>query len=323
MIPGFQSVKLKCAMAYRIKNSARLLEAGSRIYKEQVRHLYRDIENAPNDPDEALHEVRKRLKKIRALLKLYRYLRPVAREENRFFRDLGRRLSDLRDAKAKLELLYALERESGKDPGASGLRPVREKLEVLHREQTADGRRILKALEETWRAIRKFEQEQAPWESPAEDDMALLTSGLKRYYKRNQKAHRACFSKGKPNPEADFHDYRKQAKTLYLQLQILENGWPKIMKAYRIEWQRQATLLGDDHDITIMQDLLAERNFRESLEPRNLFEFTAGMDSHRRDLRIRARTLGNLLLIDSPKIAARRIQTYWSHRRKAPNKALA
>ena len=101
------------------------LRPGKRPAKEAIRAAYGRIEDAmeqladhDREPASAVHEARKDLKKLRSLLRLARPAlgSELYRRENERFRDLGRALSETRDAEVKLQTLAGL-RDAGFAPG--------------------------------------------------------------------------------------------------------------------------------------------------------------------------------------------------------------
>src|SRR2546430_1303607 len=87
-----------------------LVGALARVARGRIRHALGQLDDG-HDPDKAVHEARKDMKKLRALVRL---MRPelggkAYRRENARFREVARSLSGVRDAKAMLEALDALE----------------------------------------------------------------------------------------------------------------------------------------------------------------------------------------------------------------------
>ena len=109
-------------MAYRLKNKESISTEIKRIACEQtdkaIENLTTEIRiasdnntdwsadtNIVEERQEAIHDVRKRIKKIRAVIRLVRddLGKEIYQQENHCFRDAGRRLSEVRDAQVLLE----------------------------------------------------------------------------------------------------------------------------------------------------------------------------------------------------------------------------
>src|SRR5262249_34360662 len=97
-------------MAYRCKIEEPLAKGIRRIAREQVQRAAQRLAQADDGPA-AIHDVRKHLKRVRALLRL---VRPVLgdtafRRENARFREIGLLLAGARDLDVLKETVAALE----------------------------------------------------------------------------------------------------------------------------------------------------------------------------------------------------------------------
>src|SRR5271157_5353894 len=89
--------------------------------------------------DEAIHEARKSVKKIRAALRLVEDDLPVLfNRENRRLRDAGRKLATFRDAAASIEIFDKVIAGPGNRAGKAALGSIRRVLQ-LHKRETARG----------------------------------------------------------------------------------------------------------------------------------------------------------------------------------------
>ena len=90
-------------MQYRLAKDEPLGRGLRRIAGEQLDAAVADLETCRPDPQEAVHDARKRLKKVRAVLRLARGEVDQAfyTLENARFRDVGRALAPFRDAHAR------------------------------------------------------------------------------------------------------------------------------------------------------------------------------------------------------------------------------
>src|SRR5919106_3312410 len=97
--------------AYRLRRKespiAGIRRVGEGRADDALDQLHDGVER---NPDAAVHEARKDLKKLRSVLRLVRHEvgDDLYRRENARFRDAGRALSGARDAQVKLETLAAL-----------------------------------------------------------------------------------------------------------------------------------------------------------------------------------------------------------------------
>ena len=99
-------------MAYRLGGDETIIDGLVRIALEQIDRSLEELADPQWPRCEAVHEVRKRCKKIRGLLRLARTAWPdVYRAENAWFRDASRGLASVRQADATLLALESLRRD--------------------------------------------------------------------------------------------------------------------------------------------------------------------------------------------------------------------
>ena len=100
-------------VAYRLKLGEPVPGGIQRIVREEIEAAARHLSGkGAAGRDEAIHEARKNVKKIRGVLRLMRpELGEIYGLENTFFRDVGRQLSQFRDAGATVETFDALRKK--------------------------------------------------------------------------------------------------------------------------------------------------------------------------------------------------------------------
>jgi CHAD domain-containing protein len=203
-----------------------LLECGEapqtglrRIVLEKIDESIALLTNSGFDPEIAVHDVRKNVKRIRAALRLARFGMDEAdyRRENGRFRDLGRRLAAAREAAA---LAGTLERilQAGGLPDAEIDRLSRIVLGRMDKDQAAalDPGRVLIA--ELAAGFRAAADQVTAFELPV-SRKDFIRSGL---VDTMEKA-RAGFDEASSIPESaeTFHEWRKQVKYLWHQFELL------------------------------------------------------------------------------------------------------
>src|ERR1041384_7679047 len=105
-------------MAYRLTRGESVPEGVKRIAAEELDSALQTLRNASGD--EGVHEVRKCLKKVRGLLRLVRpAMGDMYRPENERLRDIGLKLSPVRDAAALIE---AVDELKDRRPAVSAIR---------------------------------------------------------------------------------------------------------------------------------------------------------------------------------------------------------
>jgi CHAD domain-containing protein len=272
--------------AFRLKQGEPVPEGIARMARGRIDHA---IEALTDASEEGVHDARKDMKKLRALLRLVRgeIGDKVFRRESACFRDAGRELSGVRDADVMLATLADLEERYGADTGA-----IRQELEA-HRLRTAGGGRKQAAKVAT-AMLKEARGRVADW--PLErDGFEVLEDGLRRTYRRGRRDWRAAARD--PSTE-NLHEWRKRAKDLWYHCTILQESWKPVMSALADEAHELSDRLGDDHDLAVLLAFGAD-----SLEPL--------IARRREELQEEAFAYGPRLYADKPKVFVRRIE-HWS-----------
>jgi CHAD domain-containing protein len=279
--------------------------------ERELRRLARDrvdlalVQSELEDPDEAVHEVRKRTKELRALLRLVRETTPeLYRRENPAFRDLARPLSDTRDAAVMVEAFDGLLAAFADEVTPAALDVVRDALDA--RRDAASRvvqQRVLEAARED---LREGRERIDRWQLDG-DGFEVLAGGFRRSYRRAREA----MAEAVDDPStATWHEWRKRAKDHRYHLELLQPAWKPVIKAQRKELHRLTEVLGDDHDLAVLRELLhAEPDELGGVATVEVA--TALLDRRRAELQREAALLGRRVFVDSPKALTTRVAAAW------------
>ena len=294
-------------MSYRLQFDEPLERNLSRIAIEQLDRASAELQGQAGDRAEAVHQLRKRCKKIRGLLRLFRdSLDETYSQENAWFRDLARRFSGARDAEAMLECLDKLCNSFEEDLESDAFATVRDALAKRKSELKEDADlpdRIAAAIAELQDARGRV----LGWRLD-NDGFAAVEGGLLRTYRRARKAMRAAFAE--PSPER-FHEWRKRVKYHWYHLRLLRDIWPAPMKALAAETKQLADLLGDDHDLAVLQDTLQAEEPGDRDEIATLLSLA---QKRQEQLKAAAQTQGWRLFNGKPKELRGRLHACWQAR---------
>jgi CHAD domain-containing protein len=257
--------------------------------------------------DKAVHEARKSFKKARAVLRLVRPVigRKTYRAENTCFRDAGRPLTEVRDAKVLVETLDKF----AELKAHVGDRPFGEVREALEANLQAVRRRVLDegcASAVVAEAVREARGRVKGW-TDVPNRWSSVGKGLEGAYRRAREASEGAAAD--PTVEK-LHEWRKQAKYLRYQLQILRPLWPERMEELVDEADRMGELLGGDHDLAVLRQALGDAPWRLA-EAGDVGVMQALIDRRRCELQQEALGLGERFFQDSPGDFARRLKRYW------------
>lgn len=300
-------------MAYRFKPQKNVEQELRRITRQQLERASAELTGHELDPPKAVHQARKRLKKLRSLLRLVRpdLDREVYKRWNRRFRDLGRSLAGARDADVLLQTLDELEETMRVNAAAPDLSVLRRELAAPSGQEAGNDSRDLRtrmgAVAEDLRAAR---EEIIHLSIDGKRFEETLGAGLQRTHARGRKALRkTCESP----TDAHFHEWRKRVKDHWYHSRLLMDVWPSLMKPYAKEMKRLSNLLGDDHDLAVFRERL--RELPEDTLPEPIAAALHRSIEHRHNmLRSEAYRVGYRVYAEKSKRLRKRIESWWEIR---------
>jgi CHAD domain len=178
--------------------------------------------------EEAVHETRKALKRLRALMRLLEGeigSRQAARERA-VLRDAAARLAGARDAEVMVSTLDALVRRHPRKLGRR--RGLIELRKHLQRERRAAARRLgeeAATREQVAEELSSLRARVARWKLPDRPAGKLVAPGLEHIYRAGRTGRRSA-ARGKAGPKA-LHRWRKHVKDLRYALEVLDVRDPR------------------------------------------------------------------------------------------------
>lgn len=252
------------------------------VAKEQLDRALTAIDDDAVDPHEALHEARKRCKKVRALVRLVRDGAPETYDAvNTELRDTARLVSAERDAAAFVETHDALVREFGEEALAP-YAVVRDHL-VAHRDGAVLDR-IRATLPEVRERLATVRWNVDGWELPSGDAVETLRAGYGRTYGRA----RARWQEAVDDPTSEaWHEWRKRVKYHRYHVDLLQEAWAGVLAEREEQLHDLTDLLGDDHDAAELRSALVDEAVVD-LDQDLLTGYVGLLDVHRTGLQHRA-----------------------------------
>jgi len=292
--------------AFRLNDAERPADGLRRIARGQIDGALDGLGDARGgDPSEAVHEARKGFKRLRATVRLARddLGDDVYRRENAAFRDVGRQLSGVRDAKVMVETLDGLvERYADELPARpfAGLRAalVREQ-EAAHEEL----RRDAATLRDVRAELEDARARVAVWPLSEDAGHEVLAPGYRRIYRRGRKAQRAAAA---DTTVESLHDLRKRVKDLRYASQVVGPVAPQGVRKLAKRANTLADVIGDDHDLAVLREAAAER--AATLEGDELERLGELVDRGRAQLRRKALKRAKKLYAPKPREVARLVE---------------
>lgn len=292
-------------MGYCIESNESITTGIKRIAGEQTDEALTGLYNHENQ-HETIHKVRKHLKKLRAVMSLVRHElgEAVYKDQNVFYRDLGRQLEALRDVTSLLETVALLQNRFQDFVKPETFLPVKQ---FLLEEQTALKSKYLENTNLIETIIRELEQssgrlEHLPIKSECWDK---VLSSVKFVYEHGYQVFHNILKK--PTSES-VHEWRKQVKHLWYHHRLLRNAWPTIMNSFRHEAKILGDVLGDYHDLTLLKTKMISI---QTHLPTDTIQIIDALASKEQEILLeKAYLQGDRLYAEKPKAFERRLKHY-------------
>lgn len=291
-------------MSYSLRPGDRTVTDGvRRIARVQAAKALAEIEDPARDDVETIHQVRKRCKKLRGLLRLLRPVFEDYKRENAAVRDAARSLSGIRDASSMIEafdrVTVSLAGEL-KSVDIAGLR--KHLLAARDAIDTAETARRLAEVADTLTAFRK---RAAGWSFGC-DGVGALSGGLEAVYRDGRDAlHRYAES----TSAEDLHEWRKPVKYHGYHARLLCRVWPEMMVPHARIVSGLGDILGDHHDLHMFTMHMDDGPLDIS---RSEYKRLRALVSARQNaIESQASAIGKRLYAEPPRALAERWTAWW------------
>ena len=280
-------------VAFQLRKDETLAHGLERLVRRELRDAIDQL--AGMDVSEAaVHEARKSIKKVRAILLL------VGDEIDangalKQLRQAGRVLAPLRDAEA---LVLTASELCGRQPlSATTCSALRDQLST-RQSRLVGSRRSRRLNKQAADVLKKAHQSARRWRWRKVRVSALLDE-LRRNYKKARRTMRKA--RVRPGAEA-FHTWRKRVKSLWYALRLLPRHSPSINR-HLGELEHLETWLGEDQNLAVLRSRLSN-----GLELPGLARVLLLAEQRQRTLRRRALTVGAREFKDTSKVFTQRVE---------------
>ena len=324
-------------MSYRLKFDEPVHKGWRRIVGEQIEAALALLETG-TDVDAAIHETRKSMKRVRALLKLLRPgLSPSDyKREKKRYADIGRLLSGVRDravlaatatalsqqttgkARAAAQVLAkqagsaaaagdAGEREldaaGGTDAVDAGIKAVL--LDAAAHDTSDQVKAAIAALKQAAKSLKKLRLKSRGFD--------VVRAGLGKTYRAARGDMKLAYKSG---VDEHFHEWRKSVQAHWRHMLLMERAWPDVFAARAQLAKEMSDLLGEDHDLYVLiQTLHAHAGTGAAAAGRDALIRAARVrqDEIRRELAAK----GQALFAEPANRFVSRVDDYWTAARAA------
>jgi CHAD domain-containing protein len=274
-----------------------------------ARLIIADGRRALTDPElsdpEAVHEVRKALKRWRALLRLLG--RPLGEQADQMrteARELMRAIAGARDAQSALDALADL-RKADLPFSPTSIETIHARLTEMR--DAAGAKSFTKTMRDRLsRYLDYATLSLERWPLKA-IDFDTVTDGLTSTYRRARQLVPDSWS----DAEAEhLHDLRRRVVEHRHQMDLVEPLWPRLGRVWAEEAQRLRNQLGACQDLAVLANFTAPHQVLAPWRSRLSLLIEARRNAHLKT----AERLAGRLFAEKPKAFRRRIAALWSAR---------
>jgi CHAD domain-containing protein len=294
-------------MAYHLSRRRSVRRALERIVKNQLRAAAGKLEHAGSKTrDEAVHDARKRIKKIRAALLLVRkQLDAEYDKQDEQLGKAGHQLAIERDADAMVETFDQLRARYRSGLRGRKMATIRRKLASRAEDVKSHARREC-FTEAAAHRLRKAAKRAGRWHLKLQGFKPVHRE-MKRAFKRARKGLRQV--ERRPTAER-FHEWRKRIKDHWYHTSLVEQTRPSDMRVYAKRLHRLEAWLGQEHNLVLLRRHLASVE-RALASDREKATIDRDIERFQADLRRRALKLGRQIYNVKPRRFARNLRRSW------------
>jgi CHAD domain-containing protein len=290
-------------MSYQLRRDETLGDGLQRICRKQVELALAITTGDKEVDDTPVHQTRKHLKKARAALRLVKKEigRGLFRRQDHCLRNVGRLISEIRDAEVRLQTV--------------------QQLQSISRRQK---RRSYQKIEQTLLLeMESFIAAFAEWQTQAAPILERVRGEIENWpvdhfdYKEMCRCVQATYKRGrnaladaKRTPTAEcFHIFRTETKQLGYQLRILRPVNPVVLKNLTDELKSLGGLLGRAHDLSFLGQRLRDESTQTEWH-REGQELLAIIEASESDLQRGAADLAERFYAERPRNFGARVRTW-------------
>jgi CHAD domain-containing protein len=296
-------------MAYRLKRRRSLARELSRVVAKEF-DLAIDQLTDDSAGGDAVHEARKSVKKIRAVLRLLQKdLGKIYRVQNERLRTVAHQLAPLRDTDVMADTLKAVRAHNPKSITAGIFSSVDRAL-AARRRATVSRLHPQRLLARAARVLKKSARRTSRGVRRAAGS-AIIEKGAAHAYRRARKAM-ICVEQ---TPEdVLFHVWRRRVKDHWYHMRLLESIH-RTARARARELRQLETWLGDDHNLTQLRVTILKARACFGRK-RTTTAVVGSIDDYQAVLRNRALELGQRMFAHKPGVFRESING-WLHAKSA------
>ena len=287
------------------------LKSGQSITSEVRRIVLRQLDLAASelvsvgDPesDEAVHDARRRVKKIRAIIRL---IRPVLDKPFRSDPDLRRvskMLAPVADGKGVIDTLNELLQRYRKQLPRKTAAAIRS--DLLAREKQIDRKAAEDGVLQQAKKTLRLERERVKHWKLNEEGFRAIAPGLKDSVRRARDGMVAAWL----HPTAaNHHTWRRHVKDHWFHVRLLEGRCSNRLQPYQHQLEALDGVLGEYHNLVLLHEVLVSDS---TLSRHEVARCLRIVERYRQALRRNAQVLGMRIYEEKPGRFVRRVKHLW------------
>jgi CHAD domain-containing protein len=289
-------------MPFHFKRKESVRKAVRRLCCERLEDALEPLNNGSHV--EAVHNVRKEIKKLRAVLRLVRAEigKNTYDKHTDSLRNAADRLTALRDSDVTLSAFDNVVGHFKRKLAPQPFPKIRVALKKNRRVE--EGRLYKNGSIASVKEILCREKDEMDGLKMKSHGWKAIAPGLKKIYSRGRVAFETAGQE--PTPE-NFHEWRKRVKDLNHQLSLICPARPREFRARTSKLAKLGVLLGDDHDLFMLGQFVAKK-FGHTPGARLFQDLIA---ARQKELRSEALKLGGRFYPAKPGRFCRRIERDW------------
>jgi CHAD domain-containing protein len=292
-------------VAFRLKQGAPIAVEVRRIVLRQLELAISELHSV-GDPqsDEAVHDARRRVKKIRAIIRLVGpVLNGSGRSVDRDLSKVSRLLAPVADGQGVVETLEELAHRYAKALPKVTLEAAR--LGVIRNSARADHEAATRGIVEIAASTLRHERKRIKqWRIGARGFKAIAP-GLEDSYRRARRMMIHAWSKP---PPSRFHSWRRCVKDHWFHVRLVEGRCGHHLLTHQRRIEALDGILGEYHNVILLRDVLTKDTALTREEIARCLRVVA---RYQRVLRRHAETLGVRVFTERPRRFVRRVRHLW------------
>jgi CHAD domain-containing protein len=291
-------------VAFRLKTGEAVSSDIRRIVLQQLDRATSELTSI-GDPesDQAIHDARRRVKKIRAIIRLVRPVLNKAHRADPELRRVSKMLAPVADGQGVIDTLSQLLKRYRRELPRKTAAAIR--TDLIDRSRQIDSKASKQGvLEKAQMTLRAERRRVKNWRLRAEG-FSALAPGLKNSVRRARFAMMTAWL----HPSAQHHHtWRRHVKNHWFHVRLLSARCGYRLQPYQRQLEALDGILGEYHNLVLLHEVLVSDS---TLAQREVGRCLRIVQRYQSELRRQAQVLGIRIYSEKPRRFVRRVRELW------------